>query len=98
MTQDTIQIIMMLFLALLAVLLNINGWQIAYHLSKAIQLSVSTETETDTVYKEKFHKLDNISLKLSVFCMTPSKTQTIMLKYSQVFFSLSQLLLLSTIL
>lgn len=47
--QETIQIIMMLFRALLAVLLNINGWQIAYHLSKAMQLSVSTDTETDTV-------------------------------------------------
>ena len=49
MTQDTIQMMTMLFRARLAVLLNIRGWQIAYHRSKAMQLSVRTDTDTDTV-------------------------------------------------
>lgn len=49
MMQDTIQMMTMLFRARLAVLLNIKGWQIAYHRSKAMQLSVRTDTDTDTV-------------------------------------------------
>lgn len=50
MTQDTTQIITILLRARLAVLLNISGWQIAYQRSWAMQLSVSTETETEMVW------------------------------------------------
>lgn len=49
MMQETIQMMTILFRARLAVLLNIKGWQIAYHLSKAMQLNVRTDTDTDTV-------------------------------------------------
>lgn len=50
MTQDTTQIITILLRARLAVLLNIRGWQIAYQRSWAMQLSVSTETDTEMVW------------------------------------------------
>lgn len=50
MTEDTTQIIAILLRARLAVLLNISGWQIAYQRSWAMQLSVSTETETEMVW------------------------------------------------
>lgn len=53
MTQDTIHMMTMLLRALLAVLLNIRGWQMAYQRSRAMQLSVSTDTETEMVYGGK---------------------------------------------
>lgn len=52
MTHDTSQMKTILRRALLAVLLNISGWQIAYQRSWAMQLSVSTDTETEIVCGE----------------------------------------------
>lgn len=49
MMHDTTQMIIMLLQALLAVLLNISGWQMAYQRSCAMQLSVRTDTETEIV-------------------------------------------------
>lgn len=51
MTQETSQIKMILLRALLAVLLNFSGWQIAYQRSWAMQLSVRTDTDTEIVWK-----------------------------------------------
>lgn len=68
-TQDTIQIMMMLLRARFAVLLNFRGWQIAYHLSWAMQLRVSTDTDTEIVCeKQKITKgkLMNITVYYSV--------------------------------
>lgn len=53
MMHDTTQMTIILLRALLAVLLNINGWQIAYQRSWAMQLSVSTDTETEIVWKKR---------------------------------------------
>lgn len=51
MTQETSQIKTILLRALLAVLLNFSGWQIAYQRSWAMQLSVRTDTDTEIVWK-----------------------------------------------
>lgn len=53
MMHDTTQMTTMLLRALLAVLLNISGWQIAYQRSWAMQLSVRTDTETEMVCEKK---------------------------------------------
>lgn len=59
MMHDTTQMTTMLLRALLAVLLNISGWQIAYQRSWAMQLSVKTDTETEVVWeKRKKHQLN----------------------------------------
>lgn len=60
MMHDTTQMTTILLRALLAVLLNISGWQIAYQRSWAMQLSVRTDTETEMVWgkKKKTHQLD----------------------------------------
>lgn len=63
MMQDTTQMTTILLRALLAVLLNISGWQIAYHRSWAIQLSVRTDTETEMVWREKKKKTKHQSEK-----------------------------------
>lgn len=51
MMHDTTQMTTILLQALLAVLLNIRGWQIAYQRSCAMQLSVRTDTDTEMVWK-----------------------------------------------
>lgn len=53
MMHDTTQMTTILLRALLAVLLNISGWQIAYQRSWAMQLSVRTDTETEMVWGKK---------------------------------------------
>lgn len=64
MTHDTTQMITILLRALLAVLLNISGWQIAYQRSWAMQLSVRTDTETEMVWKKKNRNTSKIETKL----------------------------------
>lgn len=51
MREEMIQMATMLFLARFAVLLNFSGWQIAYQRSRAMKLSVSTDTDTETVWE-----------------------------------------------
>jgi hypothetical protein len=63
MVQDTSQISTMLLRARFAVLLNIRGWQMAYQRSWAMQLRVSTETDTEMVwgFTDRTHTVDGVS-------------------------------------
>lgn len=65
MTHDTTQMTTILLRALLPVLLNISGWQMAYQRSWAMQLSVRTDTETEIVLKKKNRNTSKIETKYS---------------------------------
>lgn len=52
-SNDTIQIIIMEIFARVVVDLNFNGKQIAYHRSTEMKVRVSTETATETVWKQR---------------------------------------------
>lgn len=67
MMHDTSQITTILLRALLAVLLNISGWQMAYQRSWAMQLRVRTDTETEMVCDKKKKKRERKLVSELVF-------------------------------
>lgn len=70
MVHETTQMTTILLRALLAVLLNISGWQIAYQRSWAMQLSVKTDTETEMVWRKKERTViyrQNYSIYFNIF-------------------------------
>lgn len=85
-TQDTNQIRMMLLRARFAVLLNFRGWQIAYHRSWAMQLRVSTDTDTEIVWhKQKIRKEKLMNTKdITVLMMIQKVTRVFKLHYHTI--------------
>lgn len=63
MTQETPQMRRILLRARLAVLLNISGWQIAYQRSRAMQLRVKTDTDTEIVWEIEKEDVQLIKVK-----------------------------------